>query len=66
MKASTLIRRCAVEGIQIELIAQAISSMQDDLPEGIRADTARSLGYKTTTTFHAAFDAAVALLQTKS
>jgi hypothetical protein len=60
MKAHTLLRRCAAEQIDIASIAQAIKAYANDLPEGIRKVVAEELGYHQNTTYHAAFDAAVA------
>lgn len=60
MKAHTLLRRCASEQIDIALIAHAIRTHGKSLPEGVRKVVAEKLGYHQTTTYHAAFDAAVA------
>ena len=62
MKAHTLLRRCAAEYISVADIADAISAHGDNLPEGIRNSVAERLNYdRNSITFHAAFDAAVAL-----
>lgn len=75
MKAQTLIRRTASEGISVETIAEAIVSVghvfdtPNDklggvfLPPGIREGVAEFLGYELSITYHAAFDAAVAYMQ---